>query len=147
MKITDIQIGDWLQNTNGNIGKAQAIYRYPDYEKEYEKDEFRYEVVMEYSPNSTCYSELSLLKPIPLTAEILEKNGYKMFALNEDEAVGFCGKWWSNDGDVMVKKFKFEYMGDMFYMSARNSKISNIRSVHQFQHALRLVGVDKEIEL
>ena len=89
----------------------------------------------------------SSVDPIPLTPEILEKNGFKMFALNEDEAVGFCGKWWSNDGNVMVKKFKFKYEGDMFYMSSRNSKISNIRSVHQFQHALRLVGVDKEITI
>lgn len=90
---------------------------------------------------------LDYLDPIPITPEILEKNGFKMFALNEDEAVGFCGKWWSNDGDVMVKKFKFEYMGDMFYMSSRNSKISNIRSVHQFQNALRLCGINKEITI
>ena len=143
MKITDIQIGDWLQNTNGNIGKAQAIYRYHNLGDK----EFSYEIVMQYNPNGTCYTDLSLLKPIPLTPEILEKNGFKKFSLDEDEAVGFCGKWWSNDGDVMVKKFKFKYMGDMFYISSRNSKISNIRSVHQLQHALRLCGINKEITI
>ena len=136
MKITDIQIGDWLQNTNGNIGKAQAIYRYPDYEKEYEKDEFRYEVVMEYSPNSTCYSELSLLKQIPLTAQILEKNGF------EHEW------WWRLKGE----DFWLCQSGDEWraYSNEDSDKRDNfcwLSSVHELQHCLRLLKIDKEIVL
>ena len=49
--------------------------------------------------------------------------------------------------ETVVKMFELTLMGIVFSVSGSNSKISNIRSVHQFQHALRLVGVDKEITI
>ena len=143
MKITDIQIGDWLQNTNGNIGKAQAIYRYHNLGDK----EFSYEIVMQYNPNGTCYTELSLLKPIPLTTEILEKNEFKKAKFNDNESSGLCGKWWSKDGRILVKMFELTLMGIVFSVSGDNSRISNIRYAHELQHALRLEGVDKEITI
>lgn len=67
------------------------------------------------------------INPIPLTPEILEKNGW--FALDE-----------------------YRYEGDIALVKGRNCfRLKNtticINSVHGLQHALRLCGINKEIEL
>lgn len=92
-----------------------------------------------------CYS------PIPLTTEILEKNGFEN-DFYEDESVadyikvrneGYslhstAHEWdsalitWCNGHVNVVTDFSGEYRGEIGY-------------VHQLQHALRLCGIDKEI--
>ena len=89
----------------------------------------------------------SEIEPIPLTPEILEKNGFKMAKWKEDEPAGLLGKWWDNRGQVLVKRFDFTLLGEVYSVKANNSRISNIRYVHELQHALRLCGIDKEIVL
>ena len=85
----------------------------------------------------------SNLKPIPLTAEILEKNGF--------------------EGDKEVMQYHFTEDGQKYHFSLRQmyNKDNNpqgysffafhvltiIDYVHQLQHALRLCGIDKTIEL
>ena len=153
MKITDIQIGDWLQNTNGNIGKAQAIYRYLNPGDK----EFGYEIIMQYNPNGTCYTELSLLKPIPLTAEILEKNGFESFPPCPPYPAGAL-RMWMNVKDIVegihmwfIKFFWAEEKSDSneFRLEVFNSKKGSVKTtikyIHELQHVLRLVEVDKEI--
>lgn len=80
---------------------------------------------------------------IPITPEFLEKNGFekciwggkaswrKYFQINNGVLV--CIDW--RDGGIM----HFGYMG-------YDSKIP-LHYVHKLQHALRLCGIDKEIEL
>lgn len=79
------------------------------------------------------------IKPIPLTQEILEKNEFKkdkydQMVLNEELGAseihivlqdGNDCYWWTVNGELVAK----------------------IRYVHQLQHALRLCGIKKEIEL
>lgn len=87
--------------------------------------------------------ELKDLRPIPLTLEILEKNGlekdnhgrlygeYFDEDINQDLEITFDSKtgevWWSYNWD--------EY------------RIIRLRYVHQLQHALKLCGIEKEIKL
>ena len=73
------------------------------------------------------------VQPIPLTAEILEKNGFSDNYADDDlsyaaDAVGdIIGVHILGQGGLMDEMY-FDY-------------------VHQLQHALRLCGIDKEIVL
>ena len=60
-------------------------------------------------------------EPIPLTPEILEKNGFSRNGL-----------------DIAL----FDRKGGDDFVGA-----SNLQCVHELQHALRLCGIEKEIEL
>lgn len=85
-------------------------------------------------------------KPIPLTAEILEKNGFKCTEVYEKyEWIERHNAIWvimgdSNDGlklnvihiDGWQRRIPLCYHNIIFY-------------VHQLQHALRLCGIEKEI--
>lgn len=67
------------------------------------------------------------INPIPLTPEILEKNGW--FPLDE----------YRYEGDIALAKGRD-------YFRLKNTTIC-INSVHELQHALRLCGINKEVEL
>lgn len=68
------------------------------------------------------------IEPIPLTAEILENN----FPTIED------GVTWSETTDSDLFNIRVEY----------DKYVEGIfRFIHELQHALRLAGIDKEIEL
>ena len=86
----------------------------------------------------------SELKPIPLTTEILEKNGFDI-------------------SDPEVKQYHFEEDGQRYHFSLRQmynkdnkpdgysffafSVLTIIDYVHQLQLAFKLCGIDKEIVL
>lgn len=74
------------------------------------------------------------LVPIPLTPEILEKNGFKY--INEEPF--FVG--WEQYGMVLDKR-----AGGGFSVSILIA--TPIDYVHELQHLLRLLKIDKEIEL
>ena len=71
-------------------------------------------------------------KPIPLTEEILEKNGFKRV---DNERVT---TYFFDDGDHITHVHK---KGDEICMLG-----VLIHYVHELQHGLRFVGVNKEIE-
>ena len=88
---------------------------------------------------------LSELKPIHITKEILEKNG---FELSND----FCYECWQNqDGRVTVSNFT-NTNGRSWNVHIDNEDFDTmgeieIEHVHELQHMLRLCGIDKEIVL
>lgn len=74
------------------------------------------------------------IEPIPLTPEILEKNGFRLEKFSGET---MSGMWWESPEFVIREdmrdsigknNFKFEY-------------------VHELQHALKLCGINKEITL
>lgn len=76
------------------------------------------------------------IKPIPLTAEILEKNGYTQSLLPKGYAYKF------EDDRVMT----LERFADYWVVRIYGNQIPmECRSVHELQHALRLCGIDKEM--
>ena len=83
------------------------------------------------------------LDPIPLTPEILEKNGWKKDSGGEECWAN--SKGWFTPHEYgkreTIKSWEVEICGKP------NSFDGVIKYVHQFQHALRLCGIDKEIEL
>ena len=90
--------------------------------------------------------------PIPLTPEILEKNAFKPFEVNY-EPKNLIGKWWDKNGYVCVKQYCLSNVSyrkghTVFTVSTGiHSRIGNIIFIHQFQHALKLCGIEKTIEL
>lgn len=83
------------------------------------------------------------IEPIPLTAEILEKNGFR-------HGDGIEKRWYNMK--IEDKKVTL-YQSNTFYSLKIDEgiwpKLNNIyiHFVHQLQNALRLCGIEKEIEL
>lgn len=87
--------------------------------------------------------ERNEIEPIPLTTEILEKNG-----LEKDNHGRLSGEYFDEDihqdleitVDSKTGEVWWSYNWDEYY-------IIRLRYVHELQHALRLCGIEKEIIL
>ena len=127
-------IGDWVELHNAD--KVENI------QVECIFDGF----IRDVRDNSWDISE-TLIEPIPLTTAILRKNGWK-------------GEF---DGDIAEYKqtikisdgvFDYDYViqidcdpyGD-FHLMHNGRSFCYINYVHQLQHALNLLGIEKQIEL
>lgn len=81
------------------------------------------------------------IHPIPLTPEILEKNGFSQDPLN-----GHVFIFHEKSGEVIY----YEY-GPKYGLTIDNQLATiqdlKIKHVHELQQALRLCGIKKEIEL
>ena len=82
----------------------------------------------------TLTADIDKVLPIPLTPEILKKNGFTLEHYSGDVMTSY---WWTRNDFVIHNSmndaigrnnFKYEY-------------------VHQLQHALKLCGILKQIEL
>ena len=97
--------------------------------------------------NDDIYSyDIDELKPIPLTPDILEKNGW---VYNNDDEKFFPQTWVG--GGLMLRS-----AGDCGYRIVVTSDYDDedtndtpfiILYVHELQHALRMCGIEKEIEI
>jgi len=120
MKAEELMLGDWVRFENSDL--CHQVYAVQGKSVKIDKQ---------------YWNKADKLQPIPLTAEILEKNGidpkHTPTYFDEDENlvieifVAPNGIWWSiNLAEYMI--FKFNY-------------------VHQLQNALNLCGIKKEIIL
>lgn len=106
-------------------------------------------------------SNIEVVEPIPLTPEILEKNGFKR--VDEGGEICITGEYvWGNKGKrnftaVRITFYKGLNSGvnlltkietDCSHESGINMIHScDIEYAHELQHALLLCGIDKSIEL
>ena len=127
IKISDLSVGDWVQNNYGDYVKVAGIWQ--GYNLNYQVDLLRDGMIGTYLP---CY-----IHPIPITAEILEKNGFEKMYRDDDnryylpsyiEVTLYEDGWWHT-------------------INANEHPIHALNGVHQLQHLLRLAGVEKEINL
>ena len=123
MEAKDLMIGDYVYNHRNwecpivEIHKDSAVV----IAKHYGEEEFL----------------LSDLKPIPLTTEILEKNGF----VEKSER-----RWVLSDeytGDEVLVLYE---VAIGFAMPTLGLAIG-LQNVHELQHLFKLCGIDKEIEL
>ena len=145
MKAKDLMIGDWV-----------AVHRPGD-----RHEQVRVKFVIgngtieaRTSDGLVAIGELAV-ELIPLTAEILEKNGFEEL-MNESEvsAARFgrkpepTGVWQYGFGqfDSVAYVFEQSFLRIKF-MEGYTADIANIKYVHELQHALRLCGIEKEIIL
>ena len=95
------------------------------------------------------------IKPISLTPEILEKNGFEKM-LDEDDTKYYCYYSRANDGYIKISLYNGGD-GDWNINIINYKKFDDnaivynnnfiFLKVHQLQHALRLCEITKEIEL
>ncbi len=136
MKANELQIGDYV-NYRGQIIKVTSLY-----DKGGSNE-------VGWSDKESVWVNADNVEPIPVTYEIIEKNRMRVFEHRnpwQEEAKNLIKKWYSKDGKFYVSHYR---VGDMFTYTVGNgvSRICNIRYVHELQHALRLCGIEKEIEL
>lgn len=130
----ELMIGDYVQ-VNGEACKVISI-SYFDIGISDSKEDF--------------YNEhIDNIKPIPLTAETLEKNGFVKY--NE---VSDTPPYDKDEEGNMYYSFKGEqklwgwWQPNNIYLIPVNAMVDlEIKYVHQLQHALRLCGIDKTIEV
>ena len=99
----------------------------------------------EIDPNAVEYFAVEILSPIPLTAEILKKNGFVEFIPHN---------WQIVIDNIMIEIRESEHnMAIWLDWNEHNTGtyasyiFPGPNCVHELQHALRMCGIDKEIEL
>lgn len=123
MEVKDLMIGDWVYVS----GKPVKIT----------KDDLATMLIF--------LDDDSKINPIPLTEEILVKNGFEKCHNDDAQVLGCyffrlfnkqCGRL-----DIDAYGLEEEFGAEFTYCDI------NINYVHQLQHLLRLCGIEKEIEL
>lgn len=148
MKREELIVGDWVMSRR-YIGPSRvyATYLNPSDER------FAVTIINESEAGSTTAGHsMDELTPIPITNEILEKNGfYRISAMDAEMDVydeDFVYKLETNEVYVNVE---IEYdRADLRWLHIRvKGEVGEklIKFVHELQHALKFFGVEKEIEL
>lgn len=122
MKTEELMIGDWVlwDNTLPCIVTTIGC----DY--------------IETTKCGITLAESHLLQGVPLTREILEKNG---FNLSSDKSeLGTLDTYWLGSE---LGAFRIHRLNNGDYQFG----LAKIKYVHQLQHALKLCGIYKEIEV
>lgn len=127
-------LGDWVRHGFGHEGKVTAIDSnvVTVYDKGFDDGDGHCEVTFAWNE----------IKPIPLTTEILEKNGFKRVPIDYDKEMrSECYACDGIDWVIYANQFMLCRKGDWVGLGI------DITYVHELQHALRLTGIEKEIEL
>lgn len=137
MKANELQIGDWVnflidvEGGDTENDPKNVVYQPMQVDSISSLDEV----------SSAFYgvtNDAAQLRPIPLTAEILEKNGFRKG--NYIEVVGGLDTYYLGEE---IGSFRIHRLQNGYYQFG----LAKIKYVHQLQHALRLCEIEKEIEL
>lgn len=139
MKATELQIGDYV-NYRGQIIKVTSLY-----DKGGSNE-------VGWSDKESVWVNADNVEPIPLTPEVLEKNGFET-----DDGTHFSIQEQSNTLELLLNEMPFGRYDFHIVRTERTTNKCNQRCyidryfasidyVHQLQHALRLCGIEKEIE-
>lgn len=123
MKIEELSIGDWVMYRNREW-QVCSLYQ------------FTGEVGLWRKDSQIC-ENVADLTPVPLTPEILEKNGFSHNGRKWYTPELFTLERWGDVWSIVIACSCGEYV----------CEVCTIKYVHQLQHALRLTGIEKEIEV
>lgn len=132
MKPEDLFVGAWVNYSHTEDGIAP----YDEYIRISADDISRDECIIE-----------AHYKPIPITPEILEKNGFSRIDIEgnikQSETGGFY-VWYEIDSNILgIEEDTSTYEGE----SAKTLMKLRIFNVHELQAAMKLCGIKKEIIL
>lgn len=140
MKATDLMIGDWVLY-DGEPNIITEVFEI-----------IHGEAIVCFAGNNYM-ANIDEIKPIPITSEILKKNGFssltdEMFAACETETYS------NQELKIYLSHIGCEYnpVQLVVYMGYEPQERVVLRMmpclyVHELQHALRLCKIEKEIEL
>lgn len=158
MKANELMIGDWVQIVEpckyaGAIGRIKKLIDHKDDENAYFKV-FLQNNTIHIGIEDICSDDI---RPIPLTPEILEKNGFEKTQIHGEKQDDIFQCF---DGEIIIEVGIYDPNFILVHYSYKtpdgiNSvEISSIVKVdggkfylHELQHALRLCSISKEIEL
>ena len=129
MKANELQIGDYV-NYRGQIIKVTSLY-----DKGGSNE-------VGWSDKESVWVNCRCIEPIPLTSEILEKNGFVNVENTQTSTIIYSFR----DSLFRIGVFDFNHITIDSYYTDSSCDIF-ISSIHELQHALRLCGIEKEIEL
>lgn len=130
MKAEDLMIGDWVQvPSEDNPLFLQVLGICPFLSGEY----YAYtNPIIDRQP-----LWIKILEPIPLTPDLLEKNG-----IHQSDTGEFFDEDINSHLEISVKD------GCVYWtININEYDIIPLRYVHELQHALKLCGIEKEIVL
>ena len=141
IKISDLSVGDWV--------KVKECAYFPldkpndflfPYAKVTALEDENCIIWLNTQAGEFCAS-LKNIESIPITAEILEKNGFRKNGEYNEWNIGE----WNERPFIGVsldrQSMRVKYFGNDIFIE------NKVVYVHQLQHALRLAGVEKEINL
>lgn len=121
MKAKDLMVGDWIKLGKKKIHKCYNVCGHTN----------------DVSLDNGVFTNVMNLEPIPLTAEILEKNGF--------ERVGTSYILKESMFELTNPSHPDRYQDNYYVRIARQNK--RIMYVHNLQHIMKEFGIEKEIEL
>lgn len=151
LKISDLSVGDWvalegadLKIEHGDIATAfvEEVRKPICVQSILGEDKLVFASAYHLDGYDTIYAKEESLRPIPITPEILEANG---FVRN-----GGVYKWRNEKYLVFVWLMELSHILDveeMYGLSATKSSRIEVPQlyIHTLQHALRLAGIDRKI--
>ena len=120
----ELTIGDFVQFNNKVIKVYQPINDYGYLTDERHGNEYNIEDI----------------KPIPITSEILEKNGFVRYGLSD--IYGINNAELNLNSTINISNHDCTIRSE--YVTVNNR---SMLYVHELQHALRLCNINKEIEI
>ena len=144
--LKQLMVGDWVADEYGNTAKIEAVDR-----------KFVYADFRCYGGDILRFSKNNPPQPIPLTPEILMKNGmtypcfaseilgFEIYSNRDDYGIYFQLNDYDNECACLetYKEFRINASDgspDEMYLSTIN-RVFGIRYVYELQHALRLCGL------
>lgn len=145
LKISDLSVGDWVGFEMANLSIEGDDIATAFVEKINKPARIKsilgdQDLILAEVDNvdnfGTIYLKLENISPVPITAEILEKNGFKRHPK--------YGRFYCSESQLEVA---FENGEWIHIISSFEYPIHTISGVHHIQHLLRLYGCEKEINL
>lgn len=150
MNANELMVGDWVYVTYPTYPIPAIVEAISP--REGSAEGYTFQLRHRHKPNEVYFVRKGMVKPIPLTPEILEKNGFNyekthdVWILEYGEIIIEVGAYHPDFINVSYKQMTPDGIieGDISSISKVDG--SDIMT-HELQHALRLCGIDKEIEL
>ena len=130
MDIRDLSIGDWVLDGNDNPAQILAIENWSD----------GHSLNVRIKDVGIGVVVITRVRPIPITQAILEKNGFKKNGEYDEWNIGTWRTPYLLGVSLERPAITIKWNGSSVF-------IDQAKYIHQLQHALRLAGVVKEIEL
>ena len=121
MKAAELMIGDWLRYSPKSISLNN------NYGGQYRVEGVSQDTISLGAKNYRFVVSDKEIDSIPLTSEILEKNGW-WFDVEDT--------WWHNEVNFTIEKWNGRFQ-------CYDINQIKLNSVHELQHALRLCGLDE----
>ena len=130
MKIEELSVGDWVQDKKGSIAQIIGIENWSD----------GYVLNVRINGIDVGCVSANAIEPIPLTQEILEKNGFKRNGVYNEWNIGTWRTPYLLGVSLERPAITIKWNGSSVF-------IDQAKYAHQLHHAIRFSGCNKEIEL